>query len=101
MFNAFLSSLPDVLDRNVKVGNLLAPNLLAVLIYCPSPQKAPGERYPPNYSLWLVDPPLRHSWLVSSLIFLYKVVNTFDFRFSFPAFEYNLVAYLNKIESSN
>ncbi|CAG0916657.1 unnamed protein product [Notodromas monacha] len=72
MFNAFLSSLPDVLDRNVKVGNLLAPNLLAILIYCPSPQKAPGERYPPNYSLWLVDPPLRHSWLVSSLIFLYK-----------------------------
>ncbi|CAG0891189.1 unnamed protein product [Darwinula stevensoni] len=72
IFQAFISNLPELLDNNMAFGGDLAPMILSVLVFVPSPQKTPSEKYPPNYSLWLLDPTSRYSWLLSALIFLYK-----------------------------
>lgn len=72
VFNAFLASMPKVLDYNFKIGNILLSTCMPVLIYCPSPQRYSHEHASPRYSLWLLDPPARHSWLRAVLVVLYK-----------------------------
>ncbi|KAL1445529.1 hypothetical protein MTO96_044967, partial [Rhipicephalus appendiculatus] len=74
VFNAFLASMPKVLDYNFKIGNVLLSTCMPVLIYCPSPQRYSHEHVSPRYSLWLLDPPARHSWLMAVLVVLYKVM---------------------------
>ncbi|XP_070377842.1 protein unc-79 homolog isoform X1 [Dermacentor albipictus] len=72
VFNAFLASMPKVLDYNFKIGNILLSTCMPVLIYCPSPQRYSHEHASPRYTLWLLDPPARHSWLRAVLVVLYK-----------------------------
>lgn len=72
VFNAFLVSMPKVLDYNFKIGNVLLSTCMPVLIYCPAPQRYSHEHVSPRYSLWLLDPPVRHSWLNAVLVVLYK-----------------------------
>ncbi|KAK8775211.1 hypothetical protein V5799_031444 [Amblyomma americanum] len=72
VFNAFLASMPKVLDYNFKIGNVLLSTCMPVLIYCPAPQRYSHEHVSPRYSLWLLDPPARHSWLMAVLVILYK-----------------------------
>ncbi|XP_022234996.1 uncharacterized protein LOC111083062, partial [Limulus polyphemus] len=80
VFRAFLVSLPKVLDYNFKIGNILLNVCLPVLIYCPSPQRFAYEHQLPSYSLWLLDSHARHSWLVATLVILYK------YRYSSPPY---------------
>ena len=74
-FSAFITSMPKVLDFNMQMGNILLNTYVALLIYCPSPQKlaqdAPNQL--PLFSLWQLKPHVRQSWLTSVLIILYKV----------------------------
>ena len=67
--------MPKVLDFNLQMGNILLTSYVSLLIYCPSPQKAVQEvtNHLPLYSLWLLKPHVRQSWLTSVMIILYKV----------------------------
>ncbi|KAG0432726.1 hypothetical protein HPB47_020594, partial [Ixodes persulcatus] len=64
--------LMEVLDYNFRIGSVLLSTCMPVLIYCPSPQRYSHEHASPRYSLWLLDPPARHSWLMAVLVILYK-----------------------------
>ena len=90
VFNAFITSLPKVLDFNHKMGNLLASTLIVpLLIYAPSPQRFIGDYFyhpfngntnvnanpntsMPYYSLFMLEPHCRESWLMSVQILMYK-----------------------------
>ncbi|BFZ12415.1 hypothetical protein BsWGS_15454 [Bradybaena similaris] len=72
VFNAFLSGVMFVLDRNYKLGYVILPITLLVLQYCPSPQRYASDYQPPTYTLWYLEPHTRISWLKSLLVILYK-----------------------------
>lgn len=76
IFSSFLSALPDVLDLNLPVGALLLPTAFPVLVYSPAPARfiyqSDVDSFTPNYSLWLLQPHLRVSWLNSLIVILYK-----------------------------
>ncbi|GFO35399.1 unc-79-like protein, partial [Plakobranchus ocellatus] len=72
VFNAFLSGVMFVLDRNFKLGYVILPITLLVLQYCPSPQRYASDYQPPTYTLWYLEPHTRVSWLKSLLVILYK-----------------------------
>lgn len=74
IFNAYLTSLPKVLDFNYQLGNVLLDTCLPILIYCPAPDDVsyPESSKMPTYSLWLLNPLMRQSWLMSVMTFLYK-----------------------------
>ncbi len=74
VFNAFITSMPKVLDFNFKMGNILLTTCLPLLVYCPSPQRYIHDgNHLPVYSIWLLKPHVRQSWLMSLNIILYKV----------------------------
>uniref|UniRef100_A0A6G1S3Y4 Protein unc-79 n=2 Tax=Aceria tosichella TaxID=561515 RepID=A0A6G1S3Y4_9ACAR len=73
VFNAFLTSLPKVLDFNYTLGTILLDTCLPVLIYCPATDNVQFDQIDrPKYSLWLLNPLMRQSWLSSVMTFLYK-----------------------------
>ncbi|KAH9514229.1 Protein unc-79 [Bulinus truncatus] len=72
VFNAFISGVMFVLDRNFKLGYVILPITLLVLQYCPSPQRYASDYQPPTYTLWYLEPHTRVSWLKSLLVILYK-----------------------------
>ncbi|CAI9733136.1 QUALITY PROTEIN: unc-79 homolog [Octopus vulgaris] len=72
VFNAFISGVPYILDRNFALGNMILPITLMVLKYSPSPQRYASDYQPPNYTLWFLEPCVRHSWLMAFLVVLYK-----------------------------
>ncbi|XP_056021737.1 protein unc-79 homolog isoform X2 [Ostrea edulis] len=72
VFNAFLSGVPFVLDRNFDLGNQILPITLLLLQYGPSPQRYASDYQPPNYTLWYLEPHTRISWLTTLLVILYK-----------------------------
>ncbi|CAD5115352.1 DgyrCDS4332 [Dimorphilus gyrociliatus] len=72
VFNAFLAGLPHVLDRNFALGNIIFPIAYLLLKYCASPQRYASDYQPPNYTLWLLDPHCRLTWLQTFLVILYK-----------------------------
>ncbi|XP_060067575.1 protein unc-79 homolog isoform X2 [Ylistrum balloti] len=72
VFNAFLSGVPAVLDRNFTLGNTILPITLLLLQYSPSPQRYASDYQPPNYTLWFLEPHTRISWLSTLLVILYK-----------------------------
>jgi hypothetical protein len=49
-FNAFLSALPQVLDRNLAIGANLLPMTLSLMIFCPAP---PSKNNGPGGHSWL------------------------------------------------
>ncbi|GAB6020639.1 hypothetical protein CHUAL_003310 [Chamberlinius hualienensis] len=72
VFNAYLSNLPRVLDRNFKMGTLLLPMCMTLLQYCPAPLRSLAEAAHLTYSLWSMDPMARHYWLQAVSIIVYK-----------------------------
>ncbi|XP_028968019.1 protein unc-79 homolog [Galendromus occidentalis] len=73
VFNAFLSQIARVLDLNHSMGNVLMSTVMAVLLYCPAPQRHSfNAGAHPRYSLWSLDFSQRRSWLMSVLVILYK-----------------------------
>lgn len=73
VFNAFLTSLPKVLDFNYSLGTILLDTCLPILIHCPSPDEVQYDsNKTPTYSLWLLNPLMRQSWLSAVMAFLYK-----------------------------
>ncbi|RZF46360.1 hypothetical protein LSTR_LSTR011144 [Laodelphax striatellus] len=84
VFNVFISNLPQLLDQNHLMGGmLLSPVVVALLHYCPAPPhlaatllegSQPPSQQPttPTYSLWYLEPHVRHSWLMALLVVLYK-----------------------------
>lgn len=88
VFNAVITSLPKVLDFNHKMGNLLSSTLIVpLLIYAPSPQRFIGDYFAhpfngnvnmnpntsmPYYSLFMLEPHCRESWLMAVQILMYK-----------------------------
>lgn len=70
VFNSFLSNLPQMLDQNFTMGHVIAPTALLLLQYCPSPET---HSINATYSLWFLEPMARNSWLMSVMVFLYKV----------------------------
>jgi len=73
VFSAYLTSLPKVLDFNYSLGTILLETCLPVLIYCPAPEDVQFDAIKvPNYSLWLLNPLMRQSWLMSVMVLLYK-----------------------------
>ena len=63
----------QILDKNFALGNIILPVSMALLQYCPSPQRYASDYQPPNYTLWYLEPHCRMSWLQALLIILYKV----------------------------
>ncbi|KAI6201724.1 Uncoordinated protein 79 [Aphelenchoides besseyi] len=76
--NAFMSGLPEILDNNLMIGNQMLPIILQLLLHLPSPQKFASDQSSADYSLNLLSLPLRHSWLHTLLLILYK------YRFDTP-----------------
>ena len=76
IFSSFLSALPDVLDLNLPVGALLLPTAFPILVYSPAGPRfvyqSDIDSFTPNYSLWLLQPHLRLSWLNTLIVILYK-----------------------------
>lgn len=76
VFSSFLSALPDVLDLNLSIGNLLLNLVFPIMVYCPAKHDfiyvSDVENLSPNYSIWLLQSHLRRSWLSSLIIILYK-----------------------------
>jgi len=70
VFNSFLSNLPQMLDQNFTMGHIIAPTALLLLQYCPSPET---HSINATYSLWFLEPMARKSWLMSVMVYLYKV----------------------------
>lgn len=81
VFNAFISTLPQMLDQNHLMGWSLLPTVFHVLLYSPSTatisnaNTEPGLSINYNYSLWRLDPHLRRNWLMAVEVILYKVKN--------------------------
>ncbi|XP_046839871.1 protein unc-79 homolog isoform X2 [Xenia sp. Carnegie-2017] len=71
VFSAFISSIPQVLDKNPDWGKEVLPLTLQLLLFCPAPEVVNKSRKP-NYTLGILDVNVRHSWLVTLLIYLYK-----------------------------
>jgi len=63
----------QVLDENYELGNIILPMSMILLQYCPSPQRYASDYQPPNYTVWLLEPTVRHCWLLALLVVLYKV----------------------------
>jgi len=63
----------QVLDENYDLGNMILPMSMILLQYCPSPQRYASDYQPANYTVWLLDPVIRHCWLTALLVVLYKV----------------------------
>jgi len=63
----------QVLDENYELGNIILPMSMILLQYCPSPQRYASDYQPPNYTVWLLEPMIRHCWLMALLVILYKV----------------------------
>ncbi|KAJ8308209.1 hypothetical protein KUTeg_013083 [Tegillarca granosa] len=72
VFNAFISGVQFVLDRNFELGNTILPITLLLLQYAPSPQRYASDYQPPNYTLWYLEPHTRVAWLTTLLVILYK-----------------------------
>ncbi|KAG9510802.1 Protein unc-79-like protein [Fragariocoptes setiger] len=75
VFNAFVTSLPKVLDFNFSLGTILIDTCLPILIYAPAPEDTVydgAQQQLPTYSLWLLNPLVRQSWLTSVMTFFYK-----------------------------
>uniref|UniRef100_A0A8R1IIT9 Protein unc-79 homolog n=1 Tax=Caenorhabditis japonica TaxID=281687 RepID=A0A8R1IIT9_CAEJA len=70
--NAFISGLPEILDMNLHTGNQLLPTIAQLLIHLPSPQKLASDQNVTNYSLALLTQHMRHLWLQSLILILYK-----------------------------
>lgn len=69
----FCFFLPQVLDKNFSLGNIILPVSLSLLQLCPSPQRYASDYQAPTYSLWVLEPHIRRSWLNALLVILYKV----------------------------
>jgi len=63
----------QVLDENYELGNIILPMSMMLLQYCPSPQRYASDYQPANYTVWLLEPMIRHCWLMALLVILYKV----------------------------
>ncbi|XP_074599916.1 UNC-79 domain-containing protein isoform X2 [Brevipalpus obovatus] len=77
VFNAVITSMPKVLDFNFKMGTMMLSTFLPLLVYSPSPLKQTSDlNKKPFYSLWLLQPHIRQSWLMSVMIIMYKYTYT-------------------------
>nr|VZI40186.1 unnamed protein product [Spirometra erinaceieuropaei] len=72
VFHAFISHVADVLDRNPPMGSCILHQTLVVLQVCASPQRYANDWQAPNFTLRLLEPHIRHHWLNTLLIILYK-----------------------------
>ena len=72
VFSAFVTGIPQVLDRNPDWGKEILPLTLQLLLFCPAPEVVNKCRKP-NYTLGILESHVRHSWLMTLLIYLYKV----------------------------
>ena len=72
VFSAFIAGIAKVLDRNPDWGKEVLPLTLHLLLFCPAPEVVNKSRKP-NYTLGILDTHVRHSWLMTLLIYLYKV----------------------------
>ncbi|VDN09891.1 unnamed protein product [Dibothriocephalus latus] len=72
VFHAFISHVADVLDRNPSMGSCILHQTLVVLQVCASPQRYANDCQAPNFTLRLLEPHIRHHWLNTLLIILYK-----------------------------
>lgn len=74
-FSVYIANLPQLLDQNNLMGNMLLTTSLILLQYAPSPYYIPNsaELQQPTYSLWALEPHIRRNWLMSLVVLLYKV----------------------------
>lgn len=109
VFSAYLSNLPQLLDQNHVMGLSLLNTSLVLLQYSPCPFAYGNgtnlnDQYPyhvqhilnredrfgavpgGSYGLWCLEPHLRHSWLMSLVVLLYK-------------YQYNQPPYCHSIQS--
>ncbi|VDN58014.1 unnamed protein product, partial [Dracunculus medinensis] len=70
--NAFLAGLPEILDCNLLIANQIITLSLQLLIHLPSPQRFASDQPTKEYSLASLQILLRHSWLNSLILILYK-----------------------------
>ncbi len=81
VLNAVMFHLAEVLDYNTQMGTSMMHMIVLMLQYLPSNRRiasSSGIGLPllgtiPDYSLWLLEPHVRHQWLMALLVILYKV----------------------------
>ncbi|XP_075261500.1 protein unc-79 homolog isoform X3 [Convolutriloba macropyga] len=80
VLNAVMTHMAEVLDYNHEMGTSMMHLIVLLLQYLPSNRRiasSSGIGLPllgsiPDYSLWLLEPHVRHQWLMSLLVILYK-----------------------------
>ena len=73
--NAFLAGLPLLMDKNLSIGKLILPTVLALLRYLPAPHEPDIQPLPlasASFTIGLLDFQARHYWLQTLLVILYK-----------------------------
>ena len=89
--NAFLASLPQMLDYNFALGETLLLNTILVLQKLPFPPRYASSWQQSHtlmqeshlfqgcgFSLWYLEPSLRKNWLLATVVIFYKVMTEFD-----------------------
>ena len=84
--NAFLASLPQMLDYNFALGETLLLNTILVLQKLPFPPRYASSWQQSHtlmqesrlfqgcgFSLWYLEPSLRKNWLLATVVIFYKV----------------------------
>jgi hypothetical protein len=84
-FCSFFASLPQVMDGNFPIGNLLITNIVLILHKSPFPPRYAANWQPTfsilqenliyhgcSYTLWHLEPCLRKQWLEAMLVLVYK-----------------------------
>ena len=85
--NAFLASLPQMLDYNLALGETLLLNTILVLQKLPFPPRYASSWQQSHtlmqeshifqgcgFSLWYLEPSQRKNWLLATVVIFYKVL---------------------------
>uniref|UniRef100_A0A0N4ZV65 UNC79 n=1 Tax=Parastrongyloides trichosuri TaxID=131310 RepID=A0A0N4ZV65_PARTI len=70
--NAFLNGLPEILDCNLLIGNQMLLIIVQLLLHLPSPFPSPFQSLSGQFSLSLLSPLVRQTWLNTLILILYK-----------------------------
>lgn len=87
--NAFMNGLPEILDCNLLIGNQMLLIIVQLLHHLPSPNTLVNQTQNDQYTLSLLTPLVRQTWLNTLILILYK------YRFDNPPISDIMIKLIN------
>ncbi|CEF65747.1 Protein unc-79 homolog [Strongyloides ratti] len=87
--NAFMNGLPEILDCNLLIGNQMLLIIVQLLHHLPSPNTLINQTQNDQYTLSLLTPLVRQTWLNTLILILYK------YRFDNPPISDIMIKLIN------